>query len=132
MNTHEFRESYEIDRNAKGMRANEKPAVEPVPVVLTADDKPFNPGQNYFYVDQANMAIRESQYLRRIDPNHLGDMNVRLTAITALRANRDDAVEDLENILVKQIEGLREKIRELEAEKSPDRRTVKFVLMARG
>lgn len=127
-----FDEKFEIDRSAKGIRATEKPAAEPVRVVLTADGEQYDPAREYYFADRLTHSVQSSKYLKRLTPFHIGDMNRKHTAIDQLRADRIDAIEDLEKIIVKEIDALRDKIRELEADKPPAKRTTKFLLMAKG
>lgn len=128
MNTAEFKENYEIDTTAKGLRGTQKNAPPQMTVALTADQKPWSHGPVYHFWDGEK--IRTSEHLRWVDAENLGSMGLRIIAINKLRLSKDDAATDAQKILLDQIEKLREKIRDLESEKSPKGRTLKFILMA--
>jgi len=100
--------------------------------LLTADGKPFIISMEYFFFDRQSGVVREVQGLRVVDGEFLGSLGLKIVRIDQLRGSRDNAIEDGEQYLVKEIERLRDRIRDLEAEKQPWNRTMKYLVMSRG
>jgi hypothetical protein len=130
MKNTEFCQNFDLDRSARSPRAMAKHAPVGYPITLTADGAPFSHTAEYFFYD--GQAVRSTNGLRRIDAEHLGSTDLKVVRIDQLRFDRDKAIEDAEIACVRQIEQLRDRIREFEAQKRPENRTSKFVLMARG
>ena len=132
MKTTEFNRNYELDRQSRGIKATSKRAAAEYPVTLTADGKPFNHSVVYFFFDVSRGEVRATDHLRRIDGEHLGSMGLRIVAISKLHASKDRAIEDAQKHCLDEIEKFKTKIRDFEQLKSPQARTTKFILMARG
>jgi hypothetical protein len=99
-------------------------------VIETADGTPFDPECNYFWFDVQSLQVRESGALRRVG-DHLGSMGLRIVAIKDLFRDRNAAIDAGEMHLVDEVRKLKDEIRRLEGEKSPERRTLRYLTMAR-
>jgi hypothetical protein len=130
MNTKSFHENFELDRKAKGVRANPKnmPVVEPD--VLTADNSVYDAAQTYFFFDESTKEIRQSTGLRR-DKEYLSTFGLRVVEIGKLRSKRDDALTDGQTFFKSEIERLQTRIKEFELEKTTENRSLKAFLMAK-
>lgn len=133
MKTAEFNKSFEIDRKAKGIKALPKGAAPGFPEAMTADGKSYSQAENYFFFDESAKEIRQIARtgLRQIDAAWLGSMGYKIVKIANLRADRNDALADGQDYFLKQIEDLREAVRRFEAEKTPEARSLKAVLMSK-
>lgn len=129
MNARTFNENFEIDRAARGVKANAKGFSPGFPETLTADGETWKPDVEYHFFDTSAGSVRTTKNLRRVG-DHLGSLGLRVVPIAALRSNKDAALEDGQKELLASIEKLKEQIRALESEKSPKGRTLKYVLQA--
>lgn len=131
MNAKTFNENYEIDRQSKGVKAKPKHAAPPdARETPTADGTLYDASRTYYFFDEASREVRSSIGFRRID-EHLCAFGLKVVAVARLHASRDDALADGQKFFNAEIENLREKIRNYEAEKTPARRSLKAVLMSR-
>lgn len=127
MKVKEFNQDYEIDRKARGVKANAKTAPAPI-MPETADKQPFDLTTTYFFFDVSTQAVRQSTGLK-FEGLHLWAFGLRVIEVSRLRANRDDALADAQKHCNEQIESLREKVRKFEAKKQ--NRGLKAVLTSR-
>ncbi len=128
MNTKTFNENFEIDRKAKGIKAMPRNAhVEPE--IKTADGTNYDPAIIYHFFDEASREVRASTGFRRTD-DFLCAFGLKIVAVADLHTNRDAALADGQKFFNVEIEHLRERIRNYEAEKQPENRSLKAVLMS--
>lgn len=136
MKVDEFRQKFTIDTDArKGIKGVPKNAVADFPEAMTADKLPFDQNKNYFYFNEQKSEVCQTAALglRQIKKTlMLGSMGLPVVAVAELRASRNDALGDGQKYFLDEIEKLREKIREFEAEKTPEVRSLKSILMAKG
>lgn len=131
MKTAQFNKTYEIERNARGVKAAPRRPMPALPEVLTADKTVFDQESEYFFFDRGGETVRGTGGLRRVGTDYLGAMGLKIIAIADLYANRDNAIEAAQKYCLSEIEKLREKIRAFESDKSPKGRTLKYVLQAK-
>jgi len=91
MKTDEFNKNYVLEDTKKGVKARPKNGKEPVEA-HTANGEIFNPEEIYFYFCTSTKAIRDTRNLRRIDNDSLGSFGLRLTKISDLHTNENDAI----------------------------------------
>nr|AUN37286.1 hypothetical protein [uncultured bacterium] len=128
----EFKQDYEIDRTAKGIRANARNGgATPGPVILTGDSEPFDASREYFFFDERMREVRTSTGLRRYG-DHLGSSGLKRVAIDNLRVNRDDALTDAQDALISEMAALQEKVAAFEQEKRPENRSLRRIVQARN
>ena len=116
MDTKSFHENFELDRKAKGIRANPKNALAVEPDILTADGSVYDAAQTYYFFDLQTREIRQSNGLRR-DKEYLSTFGLRVVEIGKLRAGRDDALSDGQTFFKSEIERLQARIKDFELEK---------------
>lgn len=84
MNSKTFHQNYEVDRKAKGVRANPKNAPITEPEIQTADGSIYDAAQNYFFFDESTKEVRPSIGLRR-SGGYLCTFGLKVVAIGKLR-----------------------------------------------
>ncbi|MCA1623169.1 MAG: hypothetical protein LC768_03510 [Acidobacteria bacterium] len=127
MNTKTFNENYELDRKAKGVRANPKHTRAEEPEIVTADGTVYDSTQTYYFFDAPTAEIKQSVGLRR-DGEYLCTFGLKVIPISNLRAKRDDALADGQVFFNSEIERLRNWIKDFELEKTTQALSHKPVL----
>ncbi len=127
MKTTEFNKNYELDRKAKGVRANPKHAATEPPEIMTADAAAYDPTETYYFFDVQTAEIRGSLGLRR-DGEYLWTFGLKVVAIEKLRLCRDDALAEGQTFFKSEIERLRKRIADFELEKKSENRSLKSFL----
>jgi len=131
MRTPEFNQNYELKRQARGVKARRRNIAPEMSAPVTADGEPFNPETNYYFFDQPNMKVRESRGLRRVGNDGLGSMGLTVIAINKLRKDETDALEDAQKYCLCEINKFKQFIRDFEAWKPTEKRSMKAILMSR-
>jgi hypothetical protein len=131
MDAKTFNQNYELDRKAKGVRANAKGAPpEPLETILTADGTAYDASKTYYFFDHAAAEVRASAGLRRTG-EHLCAIGLKVVAVSLLRSTRDGALADGQKFFKSEIERNQERIKNYELEKTSTNRSLKTFLMAK-
>lgn len=133
MNTTEFNQNYEINRQSKGVSAVPK-ALEyrPPQPAYTADGEIYDANEEYFYFDSASVRVRRSKGMPRVG-EHLCAHGVKIVAVAKLYAACDDAITAAQNFLRLETERNEKRIEKFEAAKTGTRRPLKnFSLVNRN
>ena len=131
MKTAEFNEDYKINRTARGVKATAKNVeLTFLEIPTTADGTPYVVETVYHFFDESSRQIRQSTGFRRKD-DHLCALGLKIVEVAHLHTNRDAALSDGQQFFNAEIEALRAKIRQYEAEKQPANRSLKAVLTSR-
>lgn len=97
----------------------------------TANGTDYDRETTYFYFDVVGLQVREIKGLRVVDDQYVGSMGIPVVKISDLHADRVSAIEAGEQHFVNEIRKLKDHIRDLEDQKPANRRSMRFVLMAR-
>jgi len=124
MNTETFHRDFELDRKAKGVRANPKNAPVVEPEIMTADNADYDAAQTYYFFDEQTREIRQSTGLRRVG-EYLSTFGLKVVAVGKLRLKRDG-----QTFFKSEIERLQTRVKEYELEKTTESRSLKAFLMA--
>jgi hypothetical protein len=117
MNTQEFNKSFEVDDSARrGVRAKAKGSAG-FGEALTADGKPFDAEQTYFFFDSAGHSVRSSAGMRRQDAEWLSAMGFKVVQINKLRSVKSDALADGQDYFRARISEFEKLVGDFEAEK---------------
>ncbi len=134
MKTDEFNRNYEIDRQARGVKATAKNSKDAdsasLQVPATADGAVYDANQTYHFFDVQTQEVRQSIGLRR-DGTHLCTFGLRVVAVAELQSSRDDALTDGQTFFKSEIERLQKRVADYELEKSNDKRSLKAFLMTK-
>lgn len=128
MNTDEFKENYNLDRDGRAYEKRGKAA----PVFKTADGEIFDHSKTYFFFDERACAVRQSLGLVPNNNGYLcGANNFKVIEIARLRNDKDKALSDGQKHFSKEIKKYQNLIAEFELAKTVKSRSLKTYLMAK-
>lgn len=100
--------------------------------IAIADGSSFRDDRLFWFFDRIRFSVRSTEGLRRLSESHLGAEGLNVVAIEDLWATRTEAIDFAQKEILERIQGLRDRIVELELSKAKGDRSLKTILQARG